>query len=226
MCPTRRIFFAFAKHLTERMAQLLDDGDCATDWVLVRQMFTTHQGERKLNSVVIFQRLLQDTKPYQDLIPVDQLKKMMETTITVEKCLLDNVSTSNFFRSEVTRIKQGYNELLERVKRLYRAKKRRARRAQLEGSTDADEETEDTTPTKNQKRKQRRKKAARLSAEKKKRARDDEEYADMPELGSDRSDEEHNEMMTNRTDAQPCKVSAELRAPKAKKTKRENCVVV
>ena len=48
----------------------------------------------------------------------------------------------------------------------------------------------------------------------------------MPELGSDRSDEEHNEMMTNRTDAQPCKVSAELRAPKAKKTKRENCVVV
>ena len=91
---------------------------------------------------------------------------------------------------------------------------------------DADEETEDTTPTKNQKRKQRRKKAARLSAEKKKRARDDEEYADMPELGSDRSDEEHAEMMTNRTDAQPCKVSAELRAPKAKKTKRENCVVV
>ena len=57
----------------------------------------------------------------------------------------------------------------------------------------------------------------------KKRARDDEEYADMPELGSDRSDEEHNEMMTNRTDAQPCacKVSAELRAPKAKKTKGE-----
>ena len=55
----------------------------------------------------------------------------------------------------------------------------------------------------------------------KKRARDDEEYADMPELGSDRSDEEHAEMMTNRTDAQPCKVSAELRAPKAKKTKRE-----
>ena len=57
----------------------------------------------------------------------------------------------------------------------------------------------------------------------KKRARDDEEYADMPELGSDRSDEEHAEMMTNRTDAQPCacKVSAELRAPKAKKTKGE-----
>ena len=86
---------------------------------------------------------------------------------------------------------------------------------------DADEETEDTTPTKNQKRKQRRKKAARLSAEKKKRARDDKEYADMPELGSDRSDEEHAEMMTNRTDAQPCKVSGELRAPTAKKTKRE-----
>ena len=90
MCPTRRIFFAFAKHLTERMAQLLDDGDCATDWVLVRQTFTTDKGEHKLNSAAIFQRLLQDTKPYQDLIPEDQLQKMMNTTITIKKCLSDN----------------------------------------------------------------------------------------------------------------------------------------